>query len=190
MKNLLLILVCVMAFASAKANHLPTVMVDADKSFVLDLNDWNKSILDVSIINDRGVELYEDTILPTEGRMKKFNLKFLPKGEYNVVVSDEYKSVSYEVKVSNTKVVSISEGTANFIPQVRLNDGNIDINLMALSKKVNISLLDQDGNQLYGEKIKDLPTISKRLNIAKLERGSYTLQVNVGNNWYTQRIKL
>ncbi len=189
MKNLLLILLSVIAFTSVKADNLPKLKIDSNKSFVLNTNDWNNTELTLSIVDHGGALVYEDTILPSEKGIKKYNLQLLPKGTYNVVVSDQYKTVKYDIAVSRNEVSSISEGNATYMPQVNSSRENIDINVLALRKNVKISLTDDQGNELYGERIKDMPTITKRLNIAKLEKGDYVLKVNVGDSWYTQLIR-
>jgi hypothetical protein len=190
MKNLLLILLYVFALNNVNAADLPSLIIDTDKTIVLDFNDWKSTTLNVSITDMSGFEIYEDTILPTKKRTQKFNLKNLPKGYYNVVVSDEYKSVKYDVKVSNTSVVSVSEGSTSYFPQITTTREVIDINLLALNKKVNISLMDEKGNSIYNEVINNDPAVTKRLNIANLDRGNYTLRVNIGDASYTELIRL
>lgn len=190
MKNLILILLCVVAFNNINAADLPSLTIDTDKSVVLDFNDWNLTALNVSITDNSGVEIYEDTILPTKTRTQKFNLKNLPRGYYNVVVSDDYKSVKYGVKVSNKSVVSVSEGSTSYFPQINTTREVIDINLLALSKRVNIALTDEEGNHIYNEVIKNNPAITKRLNIANLDSGNYTLRVNFGGASYQEKIVL
>ena len=189
MKNILLILLCVCGFTNVNADALPTLKIDSKKSFVLNTNDWDNTELALSIVDHHGTLVYEDTILPTERGMKRYNLQLLPKGSYSVVVRDEYKTVKYDISVSEWEVSSISEGMATFYPQIFTSDNNIDINLLSLSKKVKISLVDEAGNVLYGEKLVGMPTVTKRLNIAKLEKGEYSLRVSVGDNYYTQIIK-
>ena len=113
----------------------------------------------------------------------------LPEGDYSVVLSDEFKTVKYQIAVSRREVSSISDGQVTYYPQVNASESNIDINVLALRNKVDITLLDDEGHEIYVENIKNMPTITKRLNIAKLEKGNYTLRVNVGDNWYTQVIR-
>lgn len=178
-----------MAFTSVKADKLPTLKIDSDNSFVLNTNDWNNTELTLSIVDPAGVSIYEDTILPTERGLKKYNLQLLPEGDYSVVVNDLYKTVEYQVTISDDKVASITTGNATFLPQVNATREKIDINLLALSKNVNFSLTDGQGNEVYGENIKDTSAITRRLNIAKLERGDYILRVYVGDSYYTQIIR-
>ena len=189
MKNLLLILISVMAFTSVKADHLPSLKIFSDKSFIFKSNDWNKSELTLTIMDQDGVYVHEDTILPTDKGIKKYNLQHLPEGDYIVLVRDEHKTAKYEVTVTDNEVSSISEGDATFLPQVNTTSENIDINLMALSKKVKILLTDDNGRILYDEKIKGESTITKRLNIASLQKGNYILKVQVDDSRYVKAIR-
>ena len=109
MKNLLLILTMACAM-NVSAGDLPTLKVIEDKTFVLNINDWKNSELDISFYNEMGEEIYSESIKPSKMFWKEFNLQVLRKGNYEVVVSNSTGSITYDIKVSDQKITKISKG--------------------------------------------------------------------------------
>ena len=185
MKNLLLIPAMVFALATASATDLPTFSIVKDKTFVLNTNDWNTNEVVVSFLTSEGNEIYTEVFAPSDNKLRKYNLKQLPQGDYKVVVSDDFKSITYDFLIKNEELVQLTESDVSFVPQVLTTEDRIDINLLSLSKKVKIYLNDAQGHNLYNTVVKNSPIVTKRMNISKLERGNYTLEISVGDKWYT-----
>ena len=106
-----------------------------------------------------------------------------------MIISDDFKSVTYDMEVTQDAVARVSEGKTAFKPQVVWTGEAIDLSLLSLGKKVYITFYDDYGNDLYAEKFENSSIITKRLNIAGLERGSYTLSIKAGDKNYTHIIK-
>ncbi len=113
MKNLLLILT--MAYTlNVSAGNIPTLKIVEDKTFVLNINDWKNSELNVSFFNQEGEEIYSEKITPSKVFQRKFNLQVLRKGDYQVIISSEFRSISYDVNVAEARISKISEGKVTY----------------------------------------------------------------------------
>ena len=104
MKSIILSFLLIFTLGVSKASTLPTIKEDAKKSFVLNLKDWNKSALQVSIISEEGTTVFTETLKEYQSS-RKYNLKYLTVGDYNVQLSDDYKTITYTIAVSNNNVV-------------------------------------------------------------------------------------
>lgn len=187
MKSIILSLVLALTLGVSKAATLPTIKKDVNKSFVLNLKDWNKSDLKVSIISDEGVTVFSETLKQFKPS-RKYNLKYLSTGSYNVQLSDDYKTITYTISVNDTDVVINEDENVVFKPFIKQTKDAIDINILSLGNEVNITLIDENGNEIFNEKRENEKTISKRLNISELDNGQYTVSVQVNDFWYSQLI--
>ena len=57
-----------------------------------------------------GDEIYSESIKPSKMFWKEFNLQVLRKGNYEVVVSNNTGSITYDIKISDQKITRISKG--------------------------------------------------------------------------------
>jgi hypothetical protein len=189
MKNLLLIPVLVFVLTSVNASIIPTISTSTNKTFVLNVNDWNTDELTISILSEYGEKLYSEVINPGITSKRKYSFEKLLSGIYKVEVSSINKSISYDVVLSKKSGLVVSEGSVSFSPYVSIDDKRVDLNILPLGKKVNISIYNDNGDKLYSETIMDAKSISKRLNIAQLPKGDYMLNMTVGQNNFTERIR-
>ncbi len=187
MKSIILSLVLAFTLGVSKAATLPTIKEDVNKSFVLNLKDWNKSDLEVSIISEDGLTIFSETLKEFKPS-RKYNLKYLTAGNYSIKLSDDYKIITYTINVNNSDVVINEDEKVVFRPFIKYSKDAIDINVLALGNEVNISLIDANGNEIFNEKRENEKTIAKRLNISELRSGEYSVSVKVNDFWYSQLI--
>ena len=187
MKSIILSLVLALTLGVSKAATLPTIKEDVNKSFVLNLKDWNQSDLEVAIISDEGVTVFSETLKEFQPS-RKYNLKYLSVGNYHVQLSDDYKTVTYTIAVNDSDVVIDEVEKVVFRPFISHHQDAIDINVLALGNEVNIYLTDAYGNEIFHEKRENEKTITKRLNISELRSGQYSVNVQVNDFWYSQLI--
>ena len=180
MKKLILSLVLVFALASAQAERLPILKVDYEKSVVLDVNDWNTNELTITFSGKDGETFFVDAVNPKEKSAKKYNLNLLPRGEYTMEIADSDKSIIYDIKVDRENFLSVSKRKPFYAPVINVSGDVVEVSLLARSQNVFIGLYDEAGNELFVEKIKEVPAITKRLDISKLDPGTYTLSVEIG----------
>ena len=117
MKNLLLIPFMVLTLTGIKATDLPTISLVKDKTFVLNINDWNKNELNISFLTQEGEEIYSERIQPTNSHQQKYNLQILSKGSYQMLVSNGIKHITYKIDISENSITKISKGVDAYIPQ-------------------------------------------------------------------------
>ncbi len=185
-KNLTLAIAILFAAMTTYANSYPTINLDADKTLLVDLNDW--TITDVSIIikDERSEILHTDAIVAGTAKNRRYNLKNLPIGNYQLVIDGFTKTAIHTINVGYDKVnIETESSKIVFKPMFAFEDNAVELNHLALGKKVSISISDKDGvffNKVY----EGIPTINKRFDISDLPSGSYVISLETEEQYVAE----
>ncbi len=188
MKNVILIFAMIFTTYVVNAEQYPIIQVDKEKIFVLDLNDWAMDQLHITIREQQGKEIFSDYYDGKGNPIIKYDVRSFPNGMYSVKVSDEYKSVSFDLFVSYQTVTLVGEEKVIFKPFVKFSNNMLDINLMSLNNDVSLLLYDPKGKLIYEDSVYNLPVYAKRLNLENMGKGTYTVSIEVDGESFTDRI--
>lgn len=188
MKNLMLLIVTLLATFTIQAAEYPNIIVNKNKSFVLDINDWKMKNIEVSILDNFNRIVYNEAISAGYNKVKKYDLAGLSAGLYTVKIEDDLKEIFYTVLVNSTSIALMSDKTIAYKPIVVAKGDKVDINVLALNKAVAVDLFDVEGTNLFSESQKDKGKYARRLDISTLPSGYYTLQVKFNDQLYTHSI--
>ena len=158
------------------ASHYPEVVTSSDKSISVYFEDWNNDGLTVRIKNNHGRNLFVDKIKDNNITGKRYNLKNLIDGKYTLTISNKSNSMEMPFIIENEAVsVTKKERNTFYNPSVTLNDRILEFHMLALNKKIDISILDSKGKTVFKEKVANEGDISKVYDLSKFESGRYTL---------------
>ncbi|WP_235298108.1 T9SS type A sorting domain-containing protein [Portibacter marinus] len=116
-----------------------------------------------------------------EGR--KYNLKYLPNGTYNMVIESDTKKAIHKLVVTNQSIsISKDKNGVVFKPTIKKTENGIDLNQLALGRAVEVTISDSNG-VFFTQNYKGITSINRRFDISKLPAGIYTVAVS-GENQY------
>lgn len=154
------------------------------KSLVFEMNS-NDGESKIILTNNESKTIYSEKIID-ESCVKKFNLKNLEFGTYHFTIENESKSVIYTLngQIAGINITKIEENLIQ-VSIFRKVEKNVYVNLLNIDQnKVDIELLNQDGRVFFKEARKGESVDGKTFNFEKAKKGTYTINVNVGEKTY------
>ncbi|AOW20622.1 hypothetical protein [Urechidicola croceus] len=192
MKNLLkrslLIVVVATSITSQAMINEPSIKVDEinEKLVLLTLKNYDEPV-DVYVKDSYGVVLHRENINNIEFT-KKFDLTTLPNGNYFFEVDSptKLKIIPFNVEYH---VVKFDNEIIQHKPVVRIKDDSVFISKLALEKEsMDIKLYDSGTHLLYKEELKGDMNLGRKLNISKLDKGTYTLVMTTNGRTFKEMI--
>lgn len=147
------------------------------------------SAVSIRIINEEGKVLYSEN---NKGKAfaKAFDMKGLAKGEYVLQIEDDQKIHNYPVTVSyNNLVIDKANVTTTYKPSVLIKGRAMDISMLLNGATADIVLYNSVNEQLVNTTAEGR-YFSKRFNLSKLEKGSYTLKVGIDGQTFYKTVVL
>jgi len=113
-------------------------------------NEKNTEI-EVTIKDEKGVTIHQESFKQSGLVQKQYNLKALPAGNYTIVVgSDKMLKVQSFTKVDGIIKLSAEEEQTIFQPTFRKHSQFIDLNMLCnWNEKVSLSIHDSEGRLIY-----------------------------------------
>jgi hypothetical protein len=162
---------------------------DDPKTLVLNFDSKStKSTLQLT--NQDNEEILTETL--SEGIFnRKINLQNLHAGTYYFTAENDKVSVVYTIELDNTsaQVIDRSENQKSIV--FREVGDLVQMNLLNLeSEKVHLEIVNQDGEQVFEETIKDTIIIGKQFNFENAIKGAYTVSVTDGQTYHYHTIEV
>lgn len=171
------------ATAGLFADNAPISISPSSKWIIIDKEKTKFPSLKVTIWDQQGNAIVKENIKKTT----KFNLKYVPDGNYKIETEDLLKIDFQEITIDNGKISSTTNQTI-YKPYFNDKLGFIDMNLMAQGKPVKLTLRNANGQILMEESIQDQVSITRRFNLSKLEEGQYSLEVDINDRLFSKII--
>lgn len=185
-KNLFLAVAIILTASTTYANINPTINLQEAKVLVVDLNDWAKADLKISIKDENNEVLLDDQLNAGQLTSRKYNLKNLPIGNYTLIIAGSQKVAVHSIDVSNNSVVINNQDVeVYFRPTLTVKEGAVELNHLALGKKVQVSISDQRG-VFFVKEYKDMGSVNKRFDTSTLPKGSYVVSVSTKNQYVSK----
>jgi len=177
-------------------NNLQFKMID-ETSFVLSFAQESKSNIDVSFVDTKGVIILFETISNAKIENRKYNLKALPNGNYNVVISyDKFINIQEINKSKDGIKINPTAREIVHTPEFVEKDGLLGINLLCNPEtSYSVQIQDEAGKILFQDYINNkIATQKKRFDFSKLPMGNYTISVDLTSDFfaknYSKKIEL
>ena len=143
-------------------------------------NQFKAEEVTIKVKDLNGYVLFTERVKGTLKYAKTYDLTNLPSGKYQLVLSDNIKEYIQIISIANSGVVTVESTAANVVynPTVLVKDKHLDLNiLLAIEDDIKVSILNEDGEELFTETNADTFKIEKRYNLQDLESGDYTLKL-------------
>ncbi len=144
----------------------------------------------IKLTDEDSQTIYFENISDTD-YAKKFNMKDLQVGTYYLTIENARSYVVYTLDLSdsNVKITNKEENKTKFI--FRKVGDKVYVNLFnGDQQKVDIEILDNQGNVVSKESTKDELNVGKVFNFEKAVKGKYIIRVNDGEDIYYKNITI
>ncbi len=186
MKFSTIVLAVLFAFNSSFAANNPIINFDNTKTLTISLNDWAKEDVTITLKDYAGEILHWEKLNKGTNIERKYNLKNLPLGYYEVQVEGTNKIVVHSIKLDLNQVISNPlMDKIIFKPAFSFSKNAIELNHLALGKKVQVSVYDEQGvffTKAYAEQA----SINTRFDITQLPKGKYSISFSTDDQYITQ----
>ena len=180
------IVLAILFSTNAKAAIYPIINLEGSKVLHVDLNDWTDSSVKITLRDLSGNILYSDKSTNRQLLNRKYNLESLPVGSYQLIVEGGNKKSIHTLAVGINKITTNNiEDVLIFKPTINVTEDYLEINHLALGKKVEISILDNNG-VFFSRSFKGESTINTRFDISDLPAGNYLVSLNSENQYETK----
>ena len=146
----------------------------------------------INIYDQAGSIVWSENLEVSDLKGKVFDLKSLPNGDYEIVVSAENKELVQPFSIGfNSIALDATAKKAFFTPSFKVVDNKVDLTFLnSKIGNVDVSIIDASGNIVYEEAHKNILQLQKRYQLSNLNDGSYTMVVKTPQKAYYQRITL
>lgn len=185
LKNKLFTLLLLLSFTSmttsAKDVSVITIFSTDKNSFILRLSNTTAEQIQVTLKDNEGAILHEETIMQSGLKNRKYNLRNLPLGKYLLMVAyDDVIKVQPIKKENKILKIEAEEMQTIFQPTFTSHPEHIDLDMPCLTDaKVLLKIMDKDGNVIYKEKTQSNGRLKRRFDLSQLEEGDYIFYVKV-----------
>ncbi len=157
------------------------------KKLVLNLENMSAHTVKCDIMDQEGKIIYTDKINTKTQKARRYDLTSLTPGIYTISIDDLMKVEELTIVVtSNDVIVNRNNSEITYKPVVWLNENkSADFNLLSLGKSVNVTIYNENNEEVYAETFSKQTSIGKVYDFKKSEKGTYTMAVSVnGKTFY------
>lgn len=139
-----------------------------------------------------GLTLVSENIKGGSSFGKTLNLQNLPAGDYQIVIAAGMRETVQPLTLTNKAViVDPARRQVFFAPVINVKDDLVDISWLGNRLgNVTVAILNDAGAVVFEEQIKNVLTVSRRYNIADLEKGGYIVKVGTDYKSYYQDLDI
>jgi biopolymer transport protein ExbD len=165
-----------------------SVRASSQNALALQMTNEKNTEIEVTIKDEQGVTIHQESFKQSGLVQKQYNLKALPSGNYTIVVgSDKMLKVQSFTKVDGVIKLSAEAEQTIFQPTFRKHSQFIDLNMLCnWNEKVSLSIHDSEGRLIYTEMVKPEGTLERRFNLSNLKEDSYSITVGIENQMVNQ----
>ncbi|MBC7885347.1 MAG: hypothetical protein H7X99_07720 [Saprospiraceae bacterium] len=182
--QILILLLSASSIVSFASN--PDILTEKAKMLTLITSAWKSEKVNVQIKDFTGSVILDETV-KNGNKVRRYNLKNLPNGNYTLEMSNELKITVQEFEILGSQVILSNTLETEYKPVINLFENHIDLNLMTLGKEASLKILDETNNVLLTEKLAG-PVVSKRYDFSKLSSGDYAVIVEINGRSYTKSV--
>lgn len=184
--TLILTFLCAFGMANVK----PMISVDLVKTNVIILQTKSNSQADIEIDikNQEGITVFSETIEEGGLANRKYDLSLLENGNYTIIVLEGLSiSVQHLTKTVSEIQIGTIESHNLVIPTFVQNDNYLDLRMLSeTSERLWVSIIDENGNPIYGEYVDQKGAVKKRFILSELEGGRYTFSVEIEGSVFSK----
>ncbi len=182
MKNLLLTAVmALMYLVQLQASNMPDaaqlVIVQNEKSMILNSTDNAKGEEVITIMDAFGNTIFSDVVEANKKRIK-YDLRALSNASYTIKVEDSEVTNIYETAILNDKI-EILKARSYYKPTIQNVDGKVVVKAQVENREdIRISIYDNNDLLVFKHDIEKEESFTQALNLNKLPKGQYDVIVS------------
>jgi hypothetical protein len=187
LKNVFVVLICMIATIGIAASSLDVSVVNAGKkSLAIYMDNVQSTVIYVKLTDKDGIILLNDRVKSTPSFARKYNLENLPGGDYVLSIESGMRTVLQPITVSDGGLmIAHQEMSSVFAPSIQVKNEKLDLTLLCLKESaVTIEIIDEDGHTNYVATTREKGSVERRFNISNLRPGRYKVVTTVaGENF-------
>lgn len=148
--------------------------------------------LQVTFLDQKNRVVFEDRVLKLVNLGKVYDLSALEDGRYTLKMETKFREVSKEINLFGSDVV-MNEGSQRFlaIPAIDLGNGFFDVKFNSTRiANLDVAILDQNGKEIFEDKIGGVVAVNKRYQVSSMDRGVYTIKVTTPDKIFYKELSL
>jgi len=174
MKGLLSGLLMVLATLSYGSNEpYFKVEVTGQRTFSLQVENLTGTTR-ISLQDTNGEMVYKEQIASVSTYTKQFDVTSLPKGNYTLIVEDDFKRQSAKISVADQLVAEFDE--LYFFPLIVQDGKYITVSKIAsANERLSVVIYDVNDKLLFSEVLQGQDFLGKRFDFSKAPKGTYKI---------------
>ncbi len=161
----------------------PVHISPMNKWIIVEKEAWKAPKIDVLIRHADGSVLIRESIK----KSTKYNLKYVPDGNYLLELEDGQKQIVQQISVTNG-ILQGKEITTTFKPRIILSKDYLNLNLMTQGMPATITIRHSSGKIAHTEDTNGEVSVCRKYNIKELEANEYMLDVAINGQVFSQPI--
>jgi len=138
---------------------------------------------DVAVFNDEGLMIFSDNVVKNETAGKSYDLSRIEDGTYTLITDTDIKRVEKTIEIKNN-IISIVKQESYYRPVFDINGDILSVSYLNDNKNDIHIELESDSELYFEEYGGNDMAYGKMLNIEKLPRGKYSVNVTAGNKTF------
>jgi len=167
----------------------PVTALIEEKTITLTVDKTMTSDIQVQIIDVFGTTLLSESVPAKDLISRKYNLKNLPDGAYNMEISDDKKILTKKLIIEKDIIAIVKEDKL-IMPICYINDNTWTLAMLPFGKDVTITIHDETGTQLFTESFDNKESVSRKYDLSELEIGQYKMTILVDNKVFEEKMNV
>ncbi len=165
-----------------------TSVVDG-QSIVLSSEEQAMSQVKVQLTDQEGLVLISEKIELNDLINRKYNLRNLPDGIYDLQITDEEKIITKRMFIDRESLSIIDESKL-IKPRFFVKNNVVTVSLLPFGEKAVIRIYDEAGSVLIEDSFKNKNAVSKKYDFSGSRIGQYTMVVMIKGEVFRKPINI
>ena len=194
LSTMALMLTTAFGLNATSVTNLEVSPVDNERVLFIDMETAGQGEVNIRILDPENTVIFSETVGPVDSYQKRYSLELLEEGNYTLRVEDEFKvTIQPIVLQEDALVVDNSERAIVFTPVVNISeDGKyLDVNwMLGNSGDYKFTLEYTMSSFSFDDAERDVTTVHKRYDIAKLPKGRYNVSISSANQTHYKTVTI
>lgn len=193
MKNVLkttmmMVAVLFSAYAAYATSGTAKVTVNSDNTLTLRVTDISENF-DIRLLDENGKILYKNQVENKTTFNSKFDVNFLPNGNYTLELQDETRVQEFAIALlNNTIMVNQGKTRKTFKPSIGVQENLISLNMLVLNEEatVQVYMYDNTHREVMSDTIIGTNHFGRQYSMAQLPKGTYNMAILAQGRTYNK----
>lgn len=153
------------------------------KAFTLKLNKLQQKIHTIQIKDANGICLIQEVTNSKDSFGRMYNLEELPEGDYELMVENDQVLFVQPIRITHRFLtIKLAEQKEILKPSILVKEDYLTINMLHFEKEaISFTVKNEAKEIIYTHSFKTYGSLNKQLNVSKLPKGNYSLDIRTKN---------